>query len=118
MTKEIKRDVKIVLELEYYKQVCEERSQFCRERDEARAEVERLTAVNERLKADLVSQREGRASALRDVAERQREACALWLMDAARKGLEQAPFGPDEVELARQIIRICRATPLVTEGGK
>ncbi len=78
-------------------------AQAIRERDEARAEVERLKASVENLEALYVSRtdslRECEAE-LRDVAERQREACA--------KGIEDA-FGH------RPAASHVRATPLVTE---
>jgi hypothetical protein len=102
------------------------------ERDEARAEVERLRDVVETLEEDFARRQAAHRCATwddgqgkcecnnlaRTVAERQREACAKWLLSGIRRGFERDGFGPDEVELAEQIIRVCRATPLVTDGSK
>lgn len=71
------------------------------ERDEARAEVERL-------KADRLCQREGRASALRDIAEMQREACA--------KAYLAHPDAAAEKRMAELLADAIRQTPLVTES--
>lgn len=72
------------------------------ELDEARAEVERLRLDN----ADLLARLDAAAFAvqhgIREVAERQREACAKAAQDDVRD----------------DVVRAVRATPLVTEGDK
>lgn len=83
-----------------------------KERDEARAEVARLKASVENLDALYVSTtdnlRECEAE-LRDVAERQREACALAYLRHPDAG---------EDEMAELYAEVIRATPLVTEEDK
>lgn len=91
--------------------------------DEARAEVETLRAVIEGEPwggAVLKRQRDEARAALKDVAERQREACA----EACEKVLEEAEryaLTPGRIKTgigaAGECVDEIRDTPLVTEGG-
>lgn len=74
-----------------------------RQRDEARAEVERLRGAVEELRNAFIRDA--------DVAERQREACAVFIETSNEQASDMERDDLDSVAL-------CRATPLVTEGDE
>ena len=84
-------------------QAIDERNAAIRERDEARAEVARLV----RLRDDVERYWQEAEEKLKDVAERQREACAANMRPLLRSMLSR-----------KQAADLCLETPLVTEVGE
>lgn len=87
-------------------------------RDEARAEVERLSKLENSLPASLRDAHavvEGLRAELRTVAERQREACELYLRHRAEEIIDDGGERELAIALHRAADRV-EDTPLVTEG--